>query len=240
MNTLSTKYEVERILEYAPVTEDISIVHISEHRANNRDNTICYVKSDDISNVLYSFNGYADKNFDNILFMHKSFIDAYDKSSEPYNLDKFIRNYGITIEQHWDLVSNDEDVSNYIPVELNWEDSTIYPFVYGKSCDGWFPHMVVYCSPSCYMVTDKDYDLSALATFLKEAEDSGEVCILRGHDDEIIHNIPTYNRDIDDGNKYINFLCKMHTHEEYKSMHSNPWLYVNPKYEKLIEQFKLS
>lgn len=243
METLSIKYEIERVLEYAPVTEDISIAHISELHSDtkNKINDIfCYVKSDNISNVLHSFNDYIDKNFNHILFMHKSFIDAYSKSSEPNNLDKFIRNYGITIEQHWDLVNKNEDVSNYIPVELSYYDNTIYPFTYGKSRDGWFAHMVAYSIPSCYMVTNKDYDLSALATFLKEMEDSGEVCICRGHDDEIIQNIPYYNQDVNECTKYINFLCKVCTSEEYKLMRNGSWLHINPKYEKLIEQFKLN
>lgn len=232
----SYDFSVKREIEHAVITEDIAIVHITETVNNEiiRNKVIFHhpSKLDELSEFKIK-EDFAHKN---TRFMHKEFLQYYKTTNRPNDIKHITKTYGIDNDTLWEGIKNNTiNLDDYIPTETSFYDYTIYPFKYGETKYGWFPHMKAYSS-RCYMVTNAEYNLKRLSEFLQHEESMNNVAIRRGFYDEIIQSVPYYNINNTDGNEYINFLCRVDTKEEDLAIEND---FINKKWEKLIEPYRL-
>ena len=232
----SYDFSVKREIEHAVITDDIAIVHITETVNNEiiRNKSILYhpSKLDELS----AFKIKEDIAYMHTQFMHRDFLQYYKTTNQPNNIKHITETYGIDNNTLFEGIKNNTiDLDDYILTETSFYDYGIYPFKYGETKYGWFPHMRAY-SPKCYMVTNAEYDLKRLSEFLQHEESMNNVAIRRGFYSEIIQSVPWYNVNNTDGDEYINFLCRVDTKEEDLAVEND---FVNKKWEKLIEPYKL-
>ena len=238
-------YTTNRTVESVIISDDVAIVHIEDVCEGTRTyETYSYVCPNNITTATREFNFKDDENYRGFMFFKKEFLEFYKTYNEPWDLEFFVKEFGIDNKSMYKgLINGRINIKDYIPVQVSYYDNHVYPFVYGEDRYGWFPHMVRY-SQACYHVTNAEYDLAKVAEFLKKQEKDGNVIICRGPyslvgDPEIIRGIPGYNQD-EGKTEYINFYTYIDTREEYNDIKKNRFgLYENPKWKKLLEPFKI-
>lgn len=247
-NKQSVRFTIFRDVESINITKDIAIVHIQDiYEDKVIDDKLFYCNPKNIQDTINQSTISFDCDYTHLVFMKKEFLDVYSTHSEPQDLAFFRDTYGVDIKAVWDMVHNGSfDIEEYVQVEMSYYDNTIYPFVYGSTMQGWFPHMVPY-SWGCYMLTDAEYNLPDVLEFLLEEESKGTIALRRGSygvwgsGSCVIRSIPVYNRCSDDETEYINFLCRVDTAGEFETIKSDvskTGLRINPKWEKLLEPYK--
>lgn len=244
MIRLTKEVSLHKDVEAFELTPDICLAHlvITENETIICD-TYIFCKSDKVDKLLDNINYKEDIFFRNLKFLHKDFIEDYKYSATPYKLEYFIDKYGINRELLWRaLTSEDFDIHNYRAVEICYDNNTIYPFIYGETKYGWYPHMVAY-SMACYMLTDLEYDLPSVKEFLLEQESKNLIHIKKkdsiycSYEEDVIQNVPYYNIDTA-GNKYINFYCLVSSAEEYNAIREDFITHTNPLWRTKLERFK--
>lgn len=241
-------YKIERVVESFILTEDIAIVRVKDvcEGAVITD-TIDYCHPNNISKITDQYKYVSDSNYKDLAFMKLEFERKYLTYPEPWNLTALMTEYGIDTKTLWEsLVKGTIDIENYIPVQMSFYNSTIYPFVYGKDRYGWFPHMIHYAQ-SCYHITNYDYDLEKVLDFLLAEERDHQCIIERGSyswygdgGDVAIREIPSYNVYDTSGTEYINFMCLVNTAEEYEKIQENVnGLNTNVEWKKKLKPFAI-
>lgn len=239
ITTSNCTYTVQRNIECIPLKDNISFSRIQD----SCDGTVFREQYNYIyGNTLHSPQDVyipTDNNFQNLYWLRKDFLEYYEECLYSSQLSNIQDQFGVgTNSDFFNSLKNDTiNIKDYIPVEICWSDSNIYPFKYGETKYGWFPHKRPY-SLACYHVTNDEYDLPKLAEFLQKEEELGNVGIYR-KDGDILHSIPYYNRD-GKATHYLNFYPLVESAEEYVEMDKDfLGLHINPKWEKLIELYKI-
>ena len=207
----TTQWTTTQTAEYINLTDKIILVKMtikSNDEIIKTDYFPAHINDiDNFSNVDYNPRQVSNK-FMWFAVMLKEFIDAYAKyNPQTYEFYVFCDKYEMSRKDVYEgLVSGEITLDDIVLTETNEYDNTIYPFVYGKTKEGWFPHMVAY-NWGYYMLTNEDYDLEGVKNFLIPLEKNGEVIICRDYiaDEEIIQDIPSYNI-TGKADKYINFF----------------------------------
>lgn len=244
METIQKTYFVTSTAKIYTLRKDVAIVNCK---------SICNEKI--LSNDFFFYNpvnitdGFdpidveKDDNYQRIAVMKKGFLDAYSKTGfglKEYNSLSFLYEYEPqTLFEA--LENNSISIDDIEIVEASYYDEKYYPFIYGKTRQGWLPHMEPY-NRHCYMITDFDYDLEKVEKYLLEKEKDGTVLIKKTirkvHDEEkivVIQDIPYYNKDNESGERFIDFYCLVNDKENLQEdfFGNIPTIY------KELEQFKL-
>lgn len=239
-------YTTNRTVESVIINDEVAIVHIKDVCEDVRTyETYSYIHPNNITTATREFNFTDDENYRGFMFFKKEFVEFYKTYEEPWELEFFIKKFGIDNKHMFKGLTNGKiNIDDYIPVEVSFYDNHIYPFVYEGTRQGWFPHMVRY-SQACHHITNAKYDLAKVAEFLEKQEREGNVIICRGPyslvgEPEIIRGIPGYNQ-YKGETEYINFYTYIDTREEYDNIKKNSFsLYENPKWQKALEPFKIN
>ena len=213
VKTNTAEYLVKVTLDSLDIKDNISILCISKESPSGTIKEYCYYKTSKL-NTINLLNFKEDKNFNLFAVMKKGFKDYYKKTGFGLpEYDGIWKKFMYKPEKLFNLLKDDNVNANDLEfVEISRYDETFYPFVYGKSRTGHIPHMMRY-NGKCYMITDYEYDLEKVKEFLLKKEKEGLVRICRGKalcysdKEEIIHEIPYYNKDRENEDYFINFFC---------------------------------
>lgn len=241
IKTNVAEYLVRVKLQSINIKGDISVICITKESPENSTKTYCYYKTSQLSSAsLMNFK--KDENLKLLGIMKKGFKDYYKQTGFGLpGYEEIWENFMYKPEELFNLLKDDKvNVDDLEFVEVSRYDETFYPFTYGTSRSGFIPHMVRY-NGKCYMITDYEYDLEKVKEFLLGKEKEGLVRICRGkslwhHDkEEIICEIPYYNKDRENENYFINFFCLI----EDESQKPDDSFACIPYMESLLKPFKI-
>lgn len=213
VKTNTAEYLVRVKLDSIDIKDNVSILCISKESPSGTAKQYCYYKTSKL-NTISLLNFEKDKNFNTFAVMKKGFKDYYKQTGFGLpGYDEIWEKFMYKPEKLFNLLKDDKvNIDDLEFIEVSRYDETLYPFVYGKSRTGHIPHMMRY-NGKCYMITDYEYDLEKVKEFLLEKEKEGLVRICRGKNlwhrdkEEIICEIPYYNKDRENENYFINFFC---------------------------------
>ena len=158
MEIIEKTYFVTSTAKIFKLRHDIAIVNC-ENICNEKilSNNFFYYNPANITDSFDPIDVEKDDNYQRIGVMKKGFLDAYSKTGFGLKeYDRLCLLYEYNPQELFNGLGNGTIDTNDIEiVEISCSDEKFYPFVYGKTHEGWLPHMEPY-NRHCYMITDFD------------------------------------------------------------------------------------
>lgn len=237
-------YDYNRQIDYFILTEDIAVVRIIDTTNSHVVNLDYFLYHPNYIQELkfnYSKNENITDKYKHLYIFPEEFIELY--RTTIYGSDEFYQFFEeiyYTPENLFNLCADgriDETTLVYTSYDSGWGTFYRYDYNAENTFGDWIPHPVKFDRTACYMVTNRDYDIDAVAEVVKNDIEEGKVILVhdsRYDDDEIVRDIEAYNAD---GNytKYINFYIIAETAEEAE--YDNDHVHIG--YKNKLEPFRL-
>lgn len=231
---------IEKVLEQTVSTmvlrDDIALLNVVKKINGEVSYTDSYcipIHPDNITDAIYSeLEPKKDEKYTNLVIMKKEFVEEYAKTGFPLNdFYDLYKKYSLPCSAvFYYLSAGTITLEDLVFVEFLRDCAEYYPFVYGETKSGFFPHFVKYDNVACYMVKSSEYDFPTLIDFLngeakneniKFMETKGSSFVRKEKDKnnkyEFVYPIPSYNLDEDPiGTRYVNFVVYVDTIEKMK------------------------
>lgn len=239
-----TSYEYLRQIDYFVLTDDIAVVHMEDTiygKTVKNEYFFYHPKYVESLRITYNKNEDIIKKYNDLYIFPNDFIKLY--RTTLYGTDEFYQFFEeiyYTPENLFNLCAKDRiDETTLVYASYDSYTGTIFMYDYNaeNTFGDWIPHPVRFSRMCCYMVTDREYDLEAVAKIIEKDMELGKVLLSKSliyDEHEIIRDIEDYNAE-ENYTQYINFFVIVENAKDAE--YDSEWELIS--YKDKIEPFRL-
>lgn len=237
-NCCDTYYKYYRTIDYFILTKDIAVVKMTDS-INDRvvNNEYFYYHPNNIKELKLNYNKNEDivKKYNDLYIFPNDFIELY--RTTIYGTDEFYNLFKVSYkpENMFNLCNKGIDETTLVYTSYDSYTGTIFRYDYNaeNTFGDWIPHPVRFNRVCCYMITDREYDLEAVAKVVEKDIELGKVLLSKSSrydENEIIRDIEAYNAE-EDYTQYINLFVIVENAKDVE--YDSEWELIS--YKKKIE-----